>query len=118
MGIDTSLFDPDGRAPHTDEKLSMALMSQDALDQAVEDVLDQGGIGITRAAFCSKNVMGMVEMKIGEKPATRTWNTILTRLGYQQHPKMVWWNGTSHRVWTKNALDSGKIKEILDNSIK
>lgn len=118
MGIDLSLFDPDGRAPHTNEKLSMALMSQDALDQAVEDVLDQGGIGITRAAFSSKSVMGMVEIRIGERPATRTWNTILTRLGYQQHPKMVWWNGSSHRVWTKNSISTEKIKEILENSIK
>lgn len=118
MGIDLSLFDPDGRAPHTNEKLSMALMSQDALDQAVEDVLDQGGIGITRAAFSSKSVMGMVEIRIGERPATRTWNAILTRLGYQQHPKMVWWNGSSHRVWTKNSISTEKIKEILENSIK
>lgn len=116
MGVDTSSFDPDGRAPDTNEKLSMKLMSQDMLDQAVLDVLEQGGVGITKDAFCSKSVMGMVELRVGEKPATRTWNTLLTRLGYQQHEKMVWFGNTSHRVWTKKPLDTEKIREILEKS--
>lgn len=117
MGIDTSSFDPDGRAPHTGEKHSMKLMSQDALDQAVVDVLDQGGIGITSEVFCSKSVMGMVGLRVDEKPATRTWNTLLARLGYQQHEKLVWWNGSSQRVWTKRPLNINEIKEILDKTL-
>lgn len=116
LSIDTSSFDPDGRAPDTNEKLSMKLMSQDMLDQAVLDVLEQGGIGITKDAFCSKSVMGMVELRVGEKPATRTWNTLLTRLGYQQHEKMVWFGNTSHRVWTKKPMGTEKIKEVLEKS--
>lgn len=118
MGIDTSSFKPDGRAPDTGEKLSMKLMSQDMLDQAVIDVLEQGGIGITKDVFCSKSVMGMVELRVGEKPATRTWNTLLTRLGYQQHDKMVWFSNTSNRVWTKKPMTMEKIKEILENTSK
>ena len=116
MGLDTSSFDPDGRAPDTGEKLSMKLMSQDMLDQAVIDVIEQGGHGITKEAFCSKNVMGMVELRVGEKPATRTWNTVLTRLGYRQHDKMVWFSGTSHRIWVKKPMDTEKIKGILEKS--
>lgn len=116
LGLDTSSFDPDGRAPDTGEKLSMKLMSQDMLDQAVIDVIEQGGHGITKEAFCSKNVMGMVELRVGEKPATRTWNTVLTRLGYRQHDKMVWFSGTSHRIWVKKPMDTEKIKEILEKS--
>lgn len=116
LSIDTSSFDPDGRAPDTNEKLSMKLMSQDMLDQAVLDVLEQGGIGITKDAFCSKSVMKMVELNIGERPATKTWNLLLTRLGYQQHEKMVWWNGASQRIWSKKPMATEKIKEILDNS--
>lgn len=116
ISIDTSSFDPDGRAPETSEKLSMKLMSQDMLDQAVIDVLESGGIGITKDVFCSKAVMGMVEVKLGEKPATKSWNTLLTRLGYQQHEKMVWWAGTSQRIWLKKPMELEKIKEILDKT--
>lgn len=116
MGIDTSSFDPDRRAPETHEKLSMKLMSQDMLDQAVIDVLEQGGIGITKDVFCSKAVMGMVEVKLGERPATKSWNTLLTRLGYQQHQKMIWWAGASQRIWSKKPLELEKIKEILDKT--
>lgn len=118
LSVDTSSFDPDGRAPDTGEKLSMKLMSQDALDQAVADVLENGGIGVTKDVFCSKNVLQRVELHIGERPATRSWNALLTRLGYQQHEKMVWWMGTSHRIWTKRPMETETIKEILDKTIK
>lgn len=118
LGIDLSSFNPDGRAPDTSEKGEMMLMSQDALDQAVIDVLELGGHGITKDAFSSKNVMGAVEMRSGEKPATRTWNALLARLGYRQHGKMVWWSGTSHRVWVRRSMTAEQIKEILDSSIK
>jgi hypothetical protein len=117
MGVDTSSFNPNARAPVTAEKTSMKLMSEDALDQAVLDVLERGGQGVHRDAFSSKNVMGSVDMAIGERPATRTWNTLLSRLGYQQHEKMVWWCGTSHRIWTKKPLTVDQIKEILDSTL-
>lgn len=117
MGVDTSSFNPNARAPVTVEKTSMKLMSEDALDQAVLDVLERGSYGVHREAFSSKNVMGAVEVAITERPATRTWNTLLSRLGYQQHDKMVWWMGTSHRIWTKKPLTVEKIKEILDSTV-
>lgn len=114
LGLDTSAFNPNARAPVTVEKTSMKLMSEDALDQAVIDVLERGSHGVHKDAFSSKNVMGAVELALSERPATRTWNTLLSRLGYQQHDKMVWWMGTSHRIWTKKPLTIDKIKEILD----
>lgn len=117
MGIDTSSFNPNARAPVTVEKTSMKLMSEDALDQAVMDVLERGGHGVTKDAFSSKNVMGLVELAVSERPATRTWNTMLSRLGYQQHEKMVWWAGTSHRIWTKKPMTVEEIKEKLDGTL-
>lgn len=116
MNVDTSSFDPDARAPVTVERTAMKLMSEDALDQAVIDVLEQGGYGINVEAFSSKNLMNSVDLKIGERPATRTWNMLLSRLGYQQHEKMVWWMATSHRIWTKKPMDVEKIKAILDST--
>lgn len=113
MGIDTSSFDPDGRAPDTPERESMRLMSGNTLDQAIVDILDAGGHGITKDCFSSSCLMGMVKIKTGETPDNRGWNSTLTRLGYIQMAKTVWWSGSSHRIWAKRELTPEKIREIL-----
>ena len=115
-GLDTSSFDPDARAPDTAEKHSMKLMSQDSLDQAVLDALEAGGVGITKEVFSSSALMGRMNFASGEKPHNRGWNSLLTRLGYIQMDKTVWWNGTSHRIWAKNRLEPEIIRQILDKT--
>lgn len=116
MGIDTSSFDPDGRAPDTPERESMKLMSSDPLDQAVVDVLERGGPGVTKDVFSSGRLAGQVQIAYGERPHDRGWNTLLTRLGYMQMPKTVWWDGTAHRIWAKKTMDADQIREILDKT--
>lgn len=113
MGIDTSSFDPDGRAPETPERESMHLMSANTLDQTIIDTLEQGGYGITKDCFSSSALMAMVKIKVGENPDNRSWNSTLTRLGYIQMVKTVWWNGCSHRIWAKKQLTNEEIREIL-----
>lgn len=116
MSIDTSLFDPDGRAPITPEREMMRLMSGNTMDQAIVDVLDAGGHGITRDCFSSACLLGMVKIKTGENPDNRGWNSTLTRLGYIQMTKTVWWNGSSHRIWAKKSLTNDDIREILEKT--
>lgn len=113
MGVDTSSFDPDGRAPDTPERESMRLMSGNTMDQAIVDVLDSGGHGITKDCFSSSCLMGMVKIRTGEHPDSRGWNSTLTRLGYMQMPKTVWWNGSSHRIWAKKPITNEEIREKL-----
>lgn len=113
MGVDTSSFDPDGRAPDTPERESMRLMSGNTMDQAIVDVLDSGGHGITKDCFSSSCLMGMVKIRTGEHPDSRGWNSTLTRLGYMQMPKTVWWNGSSHRIWAKKPMTNEEIREKL-----
>ena len=113
MGIDTSSFDPDGRAPDTPERESMRLMSGNTLDQTIVDILEAGGHGITKDCFSSSCLMGMVKIRAGENPDNRGWNSTLTRLGYIQMTKTVWWSGSSHRIWAKKQMTNEEIREKL-----
>lgn len=115
MGIDTSSFAPDDRAALTPERDSMRLASSDSLDQTVMDIITTGGFGITATAFASDCVSGRVEVA-GERPRSQGWNALLTRLGYIQHHKPMWWGGKTRRIWTKRAMTDEKLKEILDGT--
>lgn len=117
MGIDLSPFDADGRAPSTEERQAMTNSSEDYTEQTVRDVIAQGGTGVDIEAFSSALLMGRVQIVMGEKPDTRTWNRILTDLGYQQHPVQIWWSGRSHRAWTKKSMEKDKIVEIFNKSV-
>ena len=117
MSIDTSSFDPDGRAPNTPEKDSMKLMSSDSLDQTVVDVIEHGGRGVGIDVFSSSRLAGLVQLKTGERPDARGWNSLLTRLGYRQMEKTVWWDGTSHRIWAKKLMTNEQIREKLDQTL-
>lgn len=117
LGIDTSTFDPDARAMDTPEKEAMRQMSSDATDQIVEDVLRRGGRGITESVFSSSCLAGAVTIANGgERPATRAWNALLVRLGYQQLPKTLWWGNTAHRIWVKRPMDNETIRAILEST--
>lgn len=116
MGIDLSPFDADGRAPSTEERQAMTNSSGDYTEQTVRDVIAQGGTGVDIEAFSSSLLMGRVQIVMGEKPDNRSWNRILTDLGYQQHPVQVWWNGKAHRAWTKKSMEKDKIVEIFNRS--
>lgn len=113
MSLDTSSFDPDGRAPDTPERESMRLMSGNTMDQAIVDILEAGGHGITKDCFSSACLMGMVRIKTGEQPDNRGWNSTLTRLGYMQMTKTVWWSGSAHRIWTIMPMTNDEIREKL-----
>lgn len=117
LGVDTSSFVPDGRAPETPEKESMKRMSSNSLDQVVADCIEQGGRGIAKDIFSSSRLTGMVQLKTGERPNNIGWNALLTRLGYRQVDKSVWWDGTAHRIWTKKVLTNEQIREKLDRTL-
>lgn len=117
MGIDLSAFDPDGRAPWTPERDSMLLMSSDSIDQTVADLIEQGSRGVHKDAFSSSMLAALVAMRCQERIPTRTWNGLLVRLGYRQHPQPIKWQGATHRVWVKKETENNKIREILDSTI-
>lgn len=117
MTIDTSTFDPDGRAPDTPERRTMALMSSNTIDQVVMDILDEGGRGITKDVFSAGRLFGMLRHREVAQPHNREWNSLLTRLGYQQVEKTVWWDGSSHRIWLKKMMTNEEIRGKLDKTV-
>ena len=115
MSVDLSSFAPDNRAAHTPERDSMRLASSESLDQTVLDIITTGGFGISPLAFASDCVSGRVALS-GEPPRHQGWNALLTRLGFMQHHKPVWWMGKTRRIWTKKAMTDEKLKEIMDGT--
>lgn len=116
MGVDISSFDPDGRAPSSDEREAMMNASGDFVEQTVQDCIARGGLGVHPEAFCSSELMSKVHTAMGEKPDHRSWNRILTDLGYRQFSTPLWWNGKTRRIWTKSAQTKEKIQEILTST--
>jgi hypothetical protein len=115
--IDLSSFDPDSRAPESDEREAMMSSSSDYIEQTVQDCIERGGQGITSEAFDSSSLMGHVHTTMGEKPDARSWNRILIDLGWRQFSTPIWWNGKTRRVWTKIAMSKEKIVEILNRTV-
>ena len=118
LGIDTSSFDPDGRAPDTPERESMKMMSNDSLSEAVEDIIDAGGYGITKEVFSSSCLQGRVKIELGDNNVSNNgWHHTLSRMGYQPvGGKTVWWKGKMHRMWGKKPMEAENIRKILDNT--
>lgn len=115
MGIDLSWFNPDGRAPESDERETMISSSEDYTEQTIRDCIERGCSGVTKEVFDSWSLMNFVQREMGEKPDARSWNRILTDLGYRQ-VKPLWWNSKTRRVWTKFPLTKDQIVEKLTAS--
>jgi hypothetical protein len=116
MGIDLSSFDPEGRAPWTSERDVMVSSSEDYTEQTIRDCIERGCTGVNVRAFSSVLLMQRVSVALGHQPDTRSWNRMLTDLGYRQHSVQIWWSNRSHRVWVKEALTKDEILEILTRS--
>lgn len=116
MGIDLSSFNADGRAPWTEERDAMVNSSGDFTEQTIQDCITRGGTGVDVRAFSSVQLMQRAQTALGHQPDTRSWNRMLTDLGYRQHPVQIWWNNRSHRVWVKDKLTKDEILEIFNKS--
>ncbi|QYW02530.1 DNA primase [Stenotrophomonas phage Silvanus] len=120
--IDVSQFDPNGRAPHTPEKHRMAATSRDSAEEILDQILEDGGIGIHRDAFCSSVLSATLRNRAlttaTEIPKSSAWNAMLARLGYEKMEKVIKWNGQAHRVWAKSSVvqDLERVRQILDST--
>lgn len=117
LSVDLSSFDANGRAPETDEKLSMVRMNEDDEEQTLREVIEQGGPGITRTVLCSSSLSASL-MLAGVELRTRALNHALKRLGWVQFPRVLFWNGKARRVWVRGRItDKGEVTGLLDASL-
>ena len=123
MSVDISDFNPNARAPHTPEKERMASASTDSSTDVFADMLAEGGVGIHADVFSSGNLRKFLitksRMDDSEIPKTSAWSMVLSRMGYERHPKKIKWNNAAHTVWTrpKFANNLEKIIEILNSTL-
>lgn len=123
LSVDTSNFNPDARAPVTEERAYMIASSRDEIEVVIRDMIEEGGVGITKEVFsssCLHNALKLKELREGQDvPRDLAWNRVLTRIGYMQVPKPVKWKEKTHRIWIRpgNSPDPDRIREFLDKTL-
>lgn len=121
MSIDLSNFDADGRAPWTDDKGRMIATSKDDTEDMIQQILERGGRGISEEVFSSNRLTGLLRTQVEnfDVPKGHSLHHIFVRMGYEKFPKVLRWDGTTHRVWTKSRYkaDEISVRAELDKTI-
>lgn len=113
-------FNPNGRAPDTEEKHSMRASGTDESDTLAASIIEDGAFGVTSTLLSSNELTKAMNSRAltdgYEVPKSTAVNHMLARMGWSQHPKLVKWGGRPHRVWTKGATYSTpeQIRAQLD----
>lgn len=119
MGIDLADFDPDSRAPVTEERANMIASSRDGAEELIAQIIEEGGVGISKDAFCSGILNAQVRMRAIQEgieiPKTSAWNQILARMGYEKLPKPISFNGSTQRVWAISRI--ARHPEMVRNAL-
>lgn len=112
-----SRFKPNSSAPMTEEKARMVAMAASPEEEAVQEALEAGGVGVSATVLSSSCLTSMLETPL----MTTTVNRVLVKLGWVKVPKRFKWRGKAHIVWTKGrvadlrlALDKTCEKEHVD----
>lgn len=119
LGADLSEFDPDARAPHTDERSIMSAFSEEPIEHVVRDVIESGGPGITVEIFSSTMLRRALKIRAQledlQVPNSTAWHSLLARLGYRPWAKVVKIGNLTQQIWTKNDFhgDQTEISNIL-----
>ena len=118
--IDTSDFNPSSRAPVTAERGRMIASAKSEVDDLIEEILKDGGLGLHQDAFCSGILQSTLKttalMRGVEVPAAKAWHAMIARLGYEKLEKPIKFNGQTQKVWAKSkfARDPDTVKQILE----
>ena len=100
-------FRPNAGAPDTAEKAEMRVSGEDAVEAVARQVIESGAVGVTSTVLSSSaltSAMRTICVQDGlDMPKTSSVNHMLSRLGFSQHPKVIKWDGRTHRVWWKRG---------------
>lgn len=124
LGVDVSTFDPDGRAPHTDERAVMAAMSEEPIEPIMRETIANGGPGITENVLSSSHLRRAMKLRCQLEdlsvPSTSAWSSMMANIGWVRFPKYVKVAGGTLTIWLRNGFhaDHVKIREILEENLK
>lgn len=109
-------FDPNGRAPDTEEKRSMIGMNGSDEQMAVQEALEKGGYGVTPTLFSSSCMRDLVLGEIREWTLEgKAVNAMYVRMGFTRMPQKVKWRDQAHIIWTKLSLSMtpDQVRQVL-----
>jgi len=123
LGLDTSQFDPDGRAPVTDERLIMAEFSEEPIEGVIREVLESGCPGVTIDVFSSSMLRRALKIRAQMEdlqiPSSSAWHSMLAALGYRPWPRAVKVHGLTQRLWIRQNFHAQQedLLEIMRKSL-
>lgn len=95
-------FDPNGRAPFTAAKATVVEMSKSELEVLVEELLEQGAVGVCAEVLTSAHLSRALRARTDEPLNTTRINRLLSLKGYQFLTRS-WWQGEACRVWIQHG---------------
>jgi hypothetical protein len=113
-------FEPNGRAPETDEKQKMIALSVSDEQQLVEECIEAGGIGIGKDVLVSSYLRTSLLLADSESQINKhQFNRVMQNLGWSKVTKRVKWNGKTEIVWFsgKNDVWNLQMKKSLDETL-
>ena len=115
LEMNISNFDPDGRAPMTEGKLMMTNSSKDEYGDLIEEILEEGGWGLSSGAFLSTAMHSRLKiesMRRGmETVGNRGIGKIYAQLGFGCFKKVKIKDQVTN-LWVK---DHENLEDLLDS---
>lgn len=98
----SSEFKANGHAPMTPDKQIMIGLSATDEEQAVREVIEEGGEDIGRDIFISSALSSEVGARgINVNVGTTAWSKLLVRMGYTRVAAKLKWKGKTEIVWVR-----------------
>ena len=98
-------FNPNGTAPTTTEKKRMVAMNVSDESQAIQEILNEGGQGISENAVVSSVVRAALMLtEEGATMSKHQFNLEMQKMGWEKHPHKIWFNGKSDFVWLRGGV--------------
>lgn len=120
--IDLSDFNPSARAPVTDERARMVASAKSEVDDLIEEILEQGGLGLSKDVFCSGILQSTLKttamMRGVEIPTSKAWHALLSRMGYERLERPMKFNGQTQKVWARSkfARNFEQVRLMLEGT--
>lgn len=111
-------FNPTATAPMTSEKKRMIALNISDESQTIQEILNEGGVGIGENAVISSVVRSALMLtEEGANMNKNQFNIEMHKLGWEKHPQKIWFNGKSDFVWLKGGVTwDEKTKSSLEKT--
>lgn len=96
-------FSANGRAPFTAAKATVVEMSKSDLEDLVEELVLEGGVGVCSEVISSAHLTRALKARGHEQLSTIQVKRMLSLKGYEYTGRR-WWQGETCRIWTKRGL--------------